>query len=109
METPPRERLGQERRCCPNKKALKNSSSSRRSQRAQATLSVCLPRNKKLWNKIPEQSNVRQNRPGPPVVLASSSSIQTVTVGFGVSPNHALRLVGFTTGRDLHPALKIAV
>ena len=28
------------------------------------------------------------------------------TVGFGVSPNHALRLVGFTTGRDLHPALK---
>ena len=29
------------------------------------------------------------------------------TVGFGVSPNHALRLVGYTTGRDLHPALKI--
>jgi hypothetical protein len=29
------------------------------------------------------------------------------TVGFGISPNHALRLVGFTTGRDLHPALKI--
>ena len=29
------------------------------------------------------------------------------TVGFGVSPNHALRLVGCTTGRDLHPALKI--
>ena len=29
------------------------------------------------------------------------------TVGFGVAPNHALRLVGFTTGRDLHPALKI--
>ena len=28
------------------------------------------------------------------------------TVGFGVSPNHALRLVGFTTGRELHPALK---
>jgi hypothetical protein len=29
------------------------------------------------------------------------------TVGFGISPNHALRLVGFTTGRELHPALKI--
>ena len=29
------------------------------------------------------------------------------TVGLGVSPNHALRLVGYTTGRDLHPALKI--
>ncbi len=29
------------------------------------------------------------------------------TVGFGITPNHALRLVGFTTGRDLHPALKI--
>jgi hypothetical protein len=29
------------------------------------------------------------------------------TVGFGIAPNHALRLVGFTTGRDLHPALKI--
>ena len=28
------------------------------------------------------------------------------TVGFGVTPNHALRLVGFTTGRELHPALK---
>ena len=30
------------------------------------------------------------------------------TVGFGVSPNHALRLVGCTTGRELHPALKIS-
>jgi hypothetical protein len=29
------------------------------------------------------------------------------TVGFGVTPNHALRLVGFTTGRESHPALKI--
>ena len=29
------------------------------------------------------------------------------TVGFGIAPNHALRLVGYTTGRDLHPALKI--
>jgi len=31
------------------------------------------------------------------------------TVGFGVTPNHALRLVGYTTGRELHPALKIIV
>jgi len=30
------------------------------------------------------------------------------TVGFGVSPNHALRLVGYTTGRESHPALKIS-
>ena len=30
------------------------------------------------------------------------------TVGFGVSPNHALRLVGCTTGRESHPALKIS-
>ena len=29
------------------------------------------------------------------------------TVGFGVSPNHAMRLVGYTTGGELHPALKI--
>jgi len=28
------------------------------------------------------------------------------TVGFGISPNHALRLVGYTTGREFHPALK---
>ena len=31
------------------------------------------------------------------------------TVGLGVSPNHALRLVGFTTGGELHPALKILI
>lgn len=31
------------------------------------------------------------------------------TVGFGISPNHALRLVGFTTGRELHPALKMDI
>ncbi len=29
------------------------------------------------------------------------------TVGFGVSPNHTLRLAGCTAGRELHPALKI--
>ena len=31
------------------------------------------------------------------------------TVGLGVAPNHALRLVGYTTGRELHPALKMYV
>ena len=36
-----------------------------------------------------------------------SSLIQTVTVGFGITPNRPrLRLVGYTTGGDLHPALK---
>ena len=29
------------------------------------------------------------------------------TVGLGISPNHTLRLVGYTTGRESHPALKI--
>ena len=29
------------------------------------------------------------------------------TVGFGIAPNHALRLVGCTTGREFHPALKM--
>ena len=38
-----------------------------------------------------------------------TSSIQTVTVGFGISPNHALRLVGYTTGGELRPALKILI
>ncbi|EEQ57648.1 hypothetical protein CBFG_01358 [Clostridiales bacterium 1_7_47FAA] len=31
------------------------------------------------------------------------------TVGFGITPNHALRLVGCTTGRESHPALKILI
>ena len=29
------------------------------------------------------------------------------TVGFGVAPNHALRLVGCTTGWEMNPTLKI--
>ena len=28
------------------------------------------------------------------------------TVGLGISPNHTLRLVGYTTGRESHPALR---
>ena len=31
------------------------------------------------------------------------------TVGLGISPNPALRLVGYTTGGELHPALKILI
>ncbi len=31
------------------------------------------------------------------------------TVGLGISPNRALRLVGYTTGGELHPALKILI
>lgn len=46
-----------------------------------------------------------------PVGARLSSSIQTVTVGFGISPNQpraeGLRVVGCTTGGDFHPALKI--
>ena len=29
------------------------------------------------------------------------------TVGFGIAPNHTLRLVGYTTGGEFHSALKI--
>ena len=44
-----------------------------------------------------------------------SSRVHTIffhpdcTVGFGIAPNHALRLVGCTTGGELHPALKILI
>jgi len=31
------------------------------------------------------------------------------TVGFGISPNHTLRRVGCTTGREFNPALKIVI
>ncbi len=39
-------------------------------------------------------------------IYTTSSFIQTLTVGFGITPN-LLALAGFTAGRDLHPALKI--
>ena len=64
-----------------------------------------------LWNKrssgifIPERlsqtryfQNIRNTR--------SFFFHPDYTVGFGIAPNHALRLVGFTTGGDSHPALK---
>ena len=31
------------------------------------------------------------------------------TVGPGITPSHALRLVGYTTGGESHPALKILI
>jgi len=37
------------------------------------------------------------------------SSIQTFTVGFGIQPNHAQALVGYTTDRELHPAPKVVI
>ena len=57
---------------------------------------------KMLWNK-------KYSRAMNFACKHSSSFIQTVTVGFGITPNHALRLVGCTTGRELHPALKIVL
>jgi len=36
----------------------------------------------------------------------SSSFIQTLTVGFGISPNQPCGSWAITTGGDLHPALK---
>ena len=38
--------------------------------------------------------------------VVPSSSIQTVTVGTGVAPVHALPLADFTADREFHPALK---
>lgn len=70
---------------------------------------IILPRDKiktpESKNCIPEHSKHTRRK----AAQFTSSFIQTVTVGFGLTPNHALRLVGFTTGRDLHPALKIII
>lgn len=62
---------------------------------------------KKLWNTIiPEQIYVYRR---------NDSRCHTIffypdyTVGFGITPNHALRLVGFTTDGELHPAPKILI
>ena len=53
---------------------------------------------------IPEQSSNTQED-----TLLPARSVffhPDYTVGFGIAPNHALRLVGYTTGRESHPALK---
>ena len=36
-------------------------------------------------------------------------TIQTVTVGTGISPVHARRLADYTAGGELHPAPKVTV
>ena len=76
---------------------------------------------KPRYDLIPGQSETsirRQfhpdNTPGTKYLSAINISMiiffhPDCTVGFGVSPNHALRLVGCTTGRELHPALKILI
>ena len=62
-------------------------------------------RNKKLRNEhIPEQSSNTQEQTLLPAHFVFFHP--DYTVGFGIAPNHALRLVGYTTGRESHPALK---
>lgn len=65
-----------------------------------------------MKKRSPFRDRVDEKTPGtiPGAVerVLQSSFIQTLTVGFGIAPNHAQSaLVGCTTGRDLHPALKI--
>ena len=57
-----------------------------------------------LWNNIKSfQSTQKRHK------LTFIFFHPDYTVGFGISPNHAFRLVGYTTGRELHPALKIVI
>ena len=57
-----------------------------------------------LWNNIKSfQSTQKKHK------LTFIFFHPDYTVGFGISPNHAFRLVGYTTGRELHPALKIVI
>ena len=59
---------------------------------------------KMLWNNIKSfQSTQKKHK------LTFIFFHPDYTVGFGISPNHAFRLVGYTTGRELHPALKIVI
>ena len=55
---------------------------------------------------IPEQNHGR--RSNTPCVYTIFFH-PDYTVGLGISPNHTLRLVGFTTGGESHPALKILI
>ena len=64
------------------------------------------PGNRKPWNAFTFQGKFHGRRG------LLGSCVHTIffhpdyTVGFGITPNHALRLVGCTTGRESHPALK---
>ena len=58
---------------------------------------------KKLWNIKYSRAKIAYTQKTEAAIFFHPDC----TVGFGISPNHALRLVGFTTGRELHPALKM--
>ena len=67
------------------------------------TRDPCAKKKAPECKRIPEQPPQAQNRAGSALGIFFHPDC---TVGFGVSPNHALRLVGCTTGRESHPALK---
>jgi len=65
-------------------------------------------------NKNPEnKKRFRGHKSNQTRLSLKPSSIQTVTVGLGVPPNHVLSvveaLVGCTTDRELHPAPKVVI
>jgi hypothetical protein len=60
---------------------------------------------RKLWNEKHTRANMLHAEKTLPHFTIFFHP--DYTVGFGIAPNHALRLVGCTTGRELHPALKI--
>ena len=61
----------------------------------------------KLWNdNIPEQLHARRYIRSPQYTIFFHPAY---TVGPGITPGHAFRLVGYTTGGELHPALKILI
>ena len=72
---------------------------------------IVLTKNSDLTKKALESNYSRAyfhfNRQNYSILSVTIFFHPDYTVGFGVTPNHALRLVGYTTGRDLHPALKI--
>jgi len=42
-------------------------------------------------------------------LFTNASSIRTLTVGFGISPNRHLCSRAITAGRGFHPALKVSI
>ena len=71
-------------------------------------------------NKIPKTNRFRGVKadPSAQVGQVNPSSIQTITVGLGISPSHTDLLtlkecedlfVGCTTDRELHPAPKVNI
>ena len=69
--------------------------------------SACLPVVKNSgMTYIPEQHNGKQTQ-GDPANALPIFFHPDYTVGFGIAPNHALRLADCTADREFHPALKI--